>query len=197
MEGPGNEADEMQAMHYRDAAERYGLTEAETSAVLSYKSSESYKINAKLRDGIALTEAEQAMVGELDRALEKLPRVEGTVFRTLNFDNVFYAKEEYEAFIVQHAEGNFTLYKAYTSTSTKANGYPLAEGARYGVTLEISGRNARDLAGFGNNFENEAVFPREVTFIVTKVTTDKNGYAHIYLEEAEADAQGNEPNYDT
>ena len=65
------------------------LTAGERSALLQYKSSESYKVNAKLRDGIALTKAEQAMVHELDRALEKLPRVEGTVYRTLNFDDVF------------------------------------------------------------------------------------------------------------
>ena len=91
------------------------LTEGERSALLQYKSSESYKVNAKLRDGIALTKAEQAMVDELDRALEKLPRVEGTVYRTLNFDDVFAPLEEYEAFISKHRAGLPVAYKAYTS----------------------------------------------------------------------------------
>lgn len=173
------------------------LTEGERSALLQYKSSESYKINAKLRDGISLTEAEQKMVDELDHALEKLPRVEGTVYRTLNFDDVFAPQEEYEAFIVQHAEGVFTRYKAYTSVSTKTDGYPLADGTQYGVTLEIASRNARDLAGLGNNFESEALFPRRSVFDITRVTTDKNGHTRIYMEEVQINGGDQHQGHDT
>lgn len=173
------------------------LTEGERSALLQYKSSESYKINAKLRDSIALTEAEQKMVDELDRALKKLPRVEGTVYRTLNFDDVFAPQEEYEAFIVQHADGVFTRYKAYTSVSTKTDGYPLADGTQYGVTLEIASRNARDLAGLGNNFESEALFPRRSVFDITRVTTDKNGHTRIYMEEVQINGGDQHQGHDT
>lgn len=173
------------------------LTEGERSALLQYKSSESYKINAKLRDGISLTEAERKMVDELDHALEKLPRVEGTVYRTLNFDDVFAPQEEYEAFIVQHAEGVFARYKAYTSVSTKTDGYPLADGTQYGVTLEIASRNARDLAGLGNNFESEALFPRRSVFDITRVTTDKNGHTRIYMEEVQINGGDQHQGHDT
>lgn len=173
------------------------LTEGERSALLQYKSSESYKVNAKLRDGIALTKAEQAMVDELDRALEKLPRVEGTVYRTLNFDDVFAPLEEYEAFISKHRAGLPVAYKAYTSASTKADGYPLADGAKYGVTLEIASRNARDLAGFGNNFESEALFPRRSVFDITRVTTDKNGHIRIYIEEVQINGRDQHQGHDT
>ena len=173
------------------------LTEGERSALLQYKSSESYKINAKLRDGISLTEAEQKMVDELDHALEKLPRVEGTVYRTLNFDDVFAPQEEYEAFIVQHAEGVFARYKVYTSVSTKTDGYPLADGTQYGVTLEIASRNARDLAGLGNNFESEALFPRRSVFDITRVTTDKNGHTRIYMEEVQINGGDQHQGHDT
>lgn len=173
------------------------MTESEWSALLQYKSSESYKTNAKLRDGIDLTETEQTMVNELDRALEKLPSVDGTVYRTLNFDDVFDPKEEYEAFIAAHQEGDIVHYNAYTSASTKTDGYPLNEGAQYGVMLNISGQNAKDLSGIGNNFESEALFPRGTEFAVTKVAVDKNGHTHVYLEEVATDVQRNESKYDT
>lgn len=173
------------------------MNEDETAALLQYKSSDSYKVNAKLRDGQLLTEAEQKMVDDLDRALEKLPKVKGTVYRTLNFDAVFNPEEEFSAFVDQHAEGAVVDYNAFTSTSTKADGYPLADGAKYGVVMEIAGDSARDLAGIGNNFESEALFPRETAFIVRSVSSDKNGYAHIVMEEVRDNVQRNEPEHDT
>ena len=173
------------------------MSEDETAALLQYKSSESYRINAKLRDGLPLTEAEQKMVADLDSALEKLPKVKGTVYRTLNFDAVFNPEKEFSAFVEQHAEGALVDYNAFTSTSTKADGYPLTDGAEYGVTIEISSSSARDLAGFGNNFESEALFPRETAFIVRSVSADKTGYTHIVMEEVQDNAKRNEPEHDT
>ena len=88
-------------------------------------------------------------------------------------------------------------YKAYTSASTKADGYPLADGAKYGVTLEIASRNARDLAGFGNNFKSEALFPRRSVFDITRVTTDKNGHIRIYIEEVQINGRDQHQGHDT
>ena len=182
-----------------DAA-RYSLkdlTEEEHGALLRYKSSESYKVNAKLRDGIALTEEERTMVDELDRALEKLPSVEGVVYRTLSFDDMLDPQREYKEFIERHKAGLPVAYKAYTSASTKTDGYPLPDKAKYGVTLEIKSRHARDLAGFGNNFESEALFPRRSVFDITRVTTDESGHTRIYMEEVQTNGgdkhQGHDP----
>ena len=173
------------------------LTEAERGALLRYKSSESYKVNAKLRDGITLTEAEQKMVAALDSALEKLPRVEGTVYRTLDFDDVFDPRKEYEDFIAQHAVGMFARYKAYTSASTKTDGYPLPDETKYGVTLEIVSQNARDLADIGNNFESEALFPRRSVFDISKVETDKGGRIRIYMEEVQVNGRDKHHEHDS
>ena len=184
----------------RIGAVKYALkdmTEDETAALLQYKSSESYKVNVKLRDGLPLTAAEEKMVADLDSALEKLPKVKGTVYRTLNFDAVFDPEEAFNAFMAQHFVGGFVTYNAYTSTSTKVDGYPLSDGAKHGVTLEILSQNARDLVGFGNNFESEVLFLRGTDFIIQTVTTDKNGHMHIVMEEVPVNAEGNEPNYDT
>lgn len=174
-----------------EVMEKYGITEDEDWAVNEYKSSESYKVNAKLRDGVELTPVQERMVSLLDSALAKLPKVEGTVYRTLSFDDVFDAQEEYDTFLAQHQEGAHVGYRAYTSTSTKADGHPLADGTKLGVTLEITGSNARNLDGFGNNFESEALFPRRSVFIVTKVTVDENGHPYIHMEEAESNGKQN------
>lgn len=155
------------------------LTAAERSAVLQYKSSESYKVNAKLRDGIALTEAEQEMVDALDRALEKLPRYEGTVYRRMSFD--MEGQEALDAFLEEHAAGDIVPYEAYTSSSTEQDGYPV-EG-KWTVLQVIKGQNGRDLDGIGNNFEREVLFPRDTLFYVEKVGTDAEGNPIIYMEE--------------
>ena len=147
--------------------------------------------------GSELDEAESRMVANLDSALEKLPKVKGTVYRTLNFDDVFDPEAEFNAFIEQHAEGTVVGYDAYTSASTKADGYPLASGTKCGVVMEIFSENARNLEGFGNNFESEALFPRGTDFVILSVRTGQNGYTHIVMEEAEANAERNEPEHDT
>lgn len=80
-------------------------------------------------------------------------------------------------------------------TSDRGGNLP---GGRAGIEgNKPRGVNARNLDGFGNNFENEALFPRGTDFIITKVTVDENGHPYIYIEEAQANAERNEPNHDT
>lgn len=155
------------------------LTAAERSAVLQYKSSESYKVNTKLRDGIALTEAEQTMVDEIDRALEKLPRYEGTVYRRMSFD--MEGQEALDAFLEEHAAGDIVPYKAYTSSSTDIGGYPVS--GELTVTQIISGKTGRDLDGIGNNFEREVLFPRNTRFYIERIASDEGGNPVVYMEE--------------
>lgn len=155
------------------------MNEDETAALLQYKSSDSYKVNAKLRDGQRLTEAEQKMVDDLDRALEKLPVHEGTVYRRLSFD--MEGQEALDAFLAEHAEGDIVPYEAYTSGSTTQDGYPVQ--GELTVTQIISSQTGRDMAGIGNNFESEVVFGRNTRFYVEKVEVDVNGKTVIYMEE--------------
>ena len=168
--------------HLRGRYER--LTYEEDTALRSYKSSESYKINAKLRTGSPLTEAEQKMTAEMDAALEKLPKVDGKTYRTISFDDLTDSEAEYSAFLTNHQVGAPVRYKAYTSVSTAVDGHPLADGTKHGAILEIDGGNARSLDGISRNFEREALYPRNSTFIVRDIKTDKSGITHIYMEEA-------------
>lgn len=166
-----------------EVMEKYGITEDEAWAVNEYKSSESYKVNAKLRDGEELNPVQERMVSLLDSALEKLPKVEGIVYRTLSFDDVFDPELDYEDFLAKHQIGAPVDYEAFTSTSTKADGHPLADGTKYGITLEITGSSARNLDGFGNNFESEALYERHAKFFVTDIVKDSMGHPYIKMTE--------------
>ncbi len=153
--------------------------EQHKAAVLRYKSSESYHINAALRENETLSEAEQEFVDTLDEALLQLPTYEGTVYRNLTFDD-FGGEEAYNEFLRQHLTGSFVSYNSYTSCSTKADGYPV-EG-KFKISLIIESQSGRNVDGFGNNMESEIIFPRNCDFIVDKIIT-QNGTPTIYLQE--------------
>ena len=155
------------------------LTEEESTALTNYKSSESYKVNAKLRDGLSLTEAEQKMVTDLDTALEKLPVHEGTVYRRLSFD--MDGQEVMAAFLAEHEANTAVRNAAYTSSSTDVEGYPVS--GELTVTQVISSKTGRNVAGIGNNNESEVMFPRNTRFYIEKVRTDAGGETVIYMEE--------------
>ena len=162
------------------------LTQEEKGALLEYKSSGSYKINAALRDGAVLSEEQKRMVEALDRALEKLPRHEGTVYRRLSFD--LEGQEALDAFMAEHETGGVVRYSQFTSTSTDPEGYPV-EG-ELTVTAIIEGQNGRDIDGFGSNFESEIVFPRNSRFWVERVGADTHGKHVIYMREVAENGAG-------
>ena len=161
------------------------LTPEERGALLAYKSSESYKLNAAIRGG-TLTEEQRRTAEELDRGLEKLPRYEGMVYRRLSFD--LEGQEARDAFLAEHEQGRSVQYPAFTSSSTELDGYPV-EGDLT-VTVVIEGRNGRDIDGIGNNFEREVVFPRDSEFRIDRVATDDQGKPVIYMREVTKDGAG-------
>lgn len=147
------------------------LTDEEQYAVNQYISSESYILNEALRDGLELTEQQKTMINNLDKALNKFPKYEGNVSRSLVLD-----KEELEEFLKVHKVGNNVTYKAYTSTTV---------GSRYNelsnVELHIKSKTGRDIRNF-NKEEQEILLKRNSNFQVIKVKKTKDVY-HIYMEE--------------
>lgn len=89
-------------------------------------------------------------------------------------------EEAYNAFLADHAVGNVVPYPSYTSTSTTKSGHPL-EG-KYVVNLEIAGESGRNVDGYGNNMEQEVLFPRDTAFEVTKIE-NINGIPTVYMQE--------------
>ena len=135
------------------------LTEQEVSAVNAYISSESYVINEKLRkDFHLLNEDEKAIVSGLDSALQKMPKHEGILYRSMSSDMI----ENLDEFWALHQVGKVVTYDAYTSASLEV----------YDDTMDIQciiqSKNGRDMTGYNPN-EQEILFERESSFWVTGI----------------------------
>lgn len=149
-----------------------GLSKDETYAINKYIGFESYTYNEKLREDIALTEEEQTILNNLDKALEKMPKYNNDVTRSvsISYDDIDYFLRDYK-------EGNIIKYKAYTST-TKGEIYnPDSR-----VQITIKSKNGRDISEY-NQDEQEILFARNSQFKVLKVDTNDDFYVRIVLEE--------------
>lgn len=147
------------------------LSEKEQYAMNKYISSDFYVVNEKLRNGIDLSDDEKEMVNNLDKALNKIPRFDGIVTRSLELN-----EEQLNKFLKQHEIGNIIEYPAYTSTTT---------GERYNrisnVELYINSKNGRDIRKY-NSKEQEILFKRGSLFRVKETEKIKDTY-HILLED--------------
>lgn len=157
-----------------------GVSESGKGAILSYKSGDSYRINALLLTGSELDEYYTNLRDELDAALKELPVYAGRVYRNLGFDD-FGGKEEKDAFVAQHMVGVPVSYGAYTSTSKAVDGHPID--GEHIVNLVIESVTGKELAGYGNNSEQEVLFERDAVFIPTEITVGEDGHPLIYMKE--------------
>lgn len=148
------------------------LTEDEEWAVKAYISSDSYKLNDKLRRGSRPSAREQRIIKYLDQALEKLPEKKGTVYRSVSSFGI----KDVDAFVKGHVVGIPVQSAAYTSASLGI----------YDETMDIQyviqSRHGKDLTQW-NAPEQEVLFKRETWFIPTRI----EGHT-IYMEEI-ADGQ--------
>lgn len=140
---------------------------AEKAALNRYVSGESYVLNAKLRAGVPLSKAEQQLADDLDRAILKLPKFEGTVYRSMRSQDL----DDLGPFNASHQKGNLIVYDAYTSTGKTIYDDSMD------IQLIIKSKSGRDLKGI-NDAEREVLFGRGTTFKV--IGRDGNT---IWLEE--------------
>lgn len=143
------------------------LNEQELSAINTYISSESYKINEKLRSGEKLNNNEQEFVNNLDSALNKMPNYEGTVYRSLSSDMM----ENKEEFWKQHQPGNLVKYKAYTSSSLEVYDKGMD------IQCVIQSKRGKDITLYNSN-EKEILFEKGGSFFINKVIKNT-----IFMEE--------------
>ena len=163
------------------------LNELELTAILNYKSSASYIINDVLRNSENLSDVKAEFVRNMDDALIKMPTYQGTVYRNIAFD-WFGGQEAYDAFLSEHKVGYVVNYLAFTSASIKEDGY-LVDG-RFAVSMVIESGNAKNVDGYGNNFESEVIFPRNSVFVVNNVKYNDNGQPIIYMTEVIKNDEG-------
>lgn len=149
------------------------LTEEEFLVVRKYIGGQSYALNESLRSGRELSEEYRQWSQDLDKALDKMPKYQGEVTRSIGF---FGQKEQLKEFLRIHKVGEEVRYKAYTST-TKGEIYnPDAE-----VFVIIQSKSGRDISHM-NREEQEVTYPRNSRFKVIGIK-EKQGKYIIKMEE--------------
>ncbi len=154
------------------------LTEAENAAIVKYVSPDAYVLNDKLRNGYDISESDKKWINSLDKALYKIPAIQGVVNRSLNFLH----DEDRKKFIEMHEVGNKVKYKEYVSSSM--NEVYNEDGE---VQITIYSKNGRDIRSV-NPEENEILFMRDTEF--ESVNIEKlNGKTYIDLVEVDKNEQ--------
>ena len=142
--------------------EEYHLTDDEESAIISYKSGDSYTLNGKLTARAELTEYQRNLRDNLDAALKKLPVYRGEVYRHYNFDD-FGGFDAMRDFLRLFKKDEIVDLHSYLSCSTVRN--EDRTGGKYTVNMVIQSESGRRLAGFGRNTENEILLPRNIRLV--------------------------------
>lgn len=155
----------------------YGVSDEGKRAFLQYKSSESYVINEKLRDGLELSEDDVQLVHGMDETLEKLPIYSGKTYREIDF----YYDDDLQDFLSKTSEGNPTKFAAYTSSAKTKGAYTLDQSKiderdrpKYIVKMELESKSGRDASNLGITKEREVIFPRNTRFFVERVARTGN-----------------------
>lgn len=170
---------EFQEMKYNNSTEwnklnkLTKLSDDEKWAINRYISSDSYKINEKLRKGMKLTIDDEKFIKDLDSALSKIPKYTGDLTRSLQF----YSKESMALFLESHKVTNTVTYKEYIST-TKGDIYN--ENAQVQIYI-LDSTKGRDISKY-NDGEQEILYERNVQFIIKEIEVI-NGVTHILMEE--------------
>ena len=150
------------AKRARDGEKKGGLTWDEESAIVSYKSGDSYGLNGKLSEGVPLTAYQRQLRDHLDTALEKLPVYQGTVYRHYAFDD-FGGREALLQFLGKFLPNKSINLGGYLSVSMDPNTDRTS--GQYTVDMVIDAKTARSINGFGANTEREAILPRGVGLV--------------------------------
>jgi SPP1 gp7 family putative phage head morphogenesis protein len=157
---------------YQKYIEPNNVTQYDKEAIYRYLGGESYCINAKLRDGAALTTNEKDWVGRLNTALGKMPEYKGLVSRSLYFHN----PDDLTDFVDGHKIGNRIEYEAFSSFTC---GAPLAQEKQ--IILYVTSKNGRDISRY-NASEKEVLYMTNAGFRVLEVEKEDGTY-RIWLEE--------------
>lgn len=149
------------------------LTEDEERAINQYISSDSYKINEKLRNNLPLDDNDRTLIKNLDRALDKLPKYEGDLNRSLTFTS----KERMKSFLNLFVLNEVINFSEYISTSKDI--YDEDDHVRLIIK---NTKNGVDLKGFNDN-EVEVLYKRDSSFITVDGWIEEDGKIIIVLEE--------------
>lgn len=169
---------------WHELIDTYGLTDNEASAILRYKSGESYTLNGRLNAKADLTDYLRQFRDDLDSALLKLPTFKGKAYRHYSFDD--FGADAMLAFISQFEAGNPINLGGYLSASQVPNRG--RTDSRYTVDMEIESIGARDLSAVGANAASELLFPRTTMLIPLSLEQTAPGRFVMRLKEEGAES---------
>lgn len=161
---------EIEKLGYNDD----GLSLDELGALNRYISSDSYKINEKLRNSTELNDEDKYFMKYLDKALDKMPNYKGNVRRSIQFVN----NDDFENFIKTHKIKDIKTFKEYLSTTA---GDIYNENAQ--VQIYINGSTQGKNIVKYNQAEQEILYKREQKFEVQEIFQTPDGVYHYLFEE--------------
>lgn len=161
----------------KDALEKIGvnstITDADKKAIYDYMTAKSYVVNEKLRTGEKMSDDEQKFVSNLNDALNKMPKYEGNLQRSLYFND----EESVKEFMKHYEVGKPITYKEFLST-TKGESYN-PEGQ---VQIFIQdAKNGKDISSL-NEQEQEVLYNNNSVFDVINIV-ENEGIHYILLGE--------------
>lgn len=152
-------------------SDKIKLSEDEQRALNQYISSESYKLNDKLRRGLDLSEEDQEMMQNLDAALDKMPEYQGVVYRSVSEFGI----DDVDGFMKTYEVGQRVVFPSYLSSSKEVydKSFP--------IQYEIQSKHGKDIL-VHNSSEQEILFKRNSSFRVLS-SQKYEGFYFIRLEE--------------
>lgn len=176
----GLDFESWQQLKAQSRNDKIQLDEDELSALMKYKSFESYTINDLLRrceDPQKLPEKDQQFVSHLDLALTKVPQYEGDLVRAVDFSSYADCEERIIKCVEEFVEKKEIIIDQYWSTS-KEEGYN--EEAKIVIYIQNS-KKGRDISQLGLD-EKEVLYERKSGFkVLSKKKVD--GVWYILLRE--------------
>ena len=151
------------------------LTWNEEHAITRYLGGQAFSLNDTIRRGIALTEDQATWVKHLDAGLDKMPRYEGRVQRSLQFPD----DDAVQVFLQEHKVGRVKRYPAYTSMT--AADMPYNPNGQVQLVV-LHSKHGRDITRYNPN-EQEVLYPRGSSFNVRRIERKDDGSYEILLTE--------------
>ena len=170
-----------------DEVYEFGVTDKEFTAVQEYTGSMSYLLNEALRNDTGIEQYADT-IRNLDSALSKIPRFQGTLYRHLDFTG---REEDYKTFVEQHKVGRNIIYQQYISTSVDPDLYD-NKNSKLPVKITIlnshNGREITKLKGIRQD-EKEVLYERVSAFHVIDARIVNNRQEIILVERGNDDSE--------
>jgi len=164
METWGKQSPERKAQ-IQESSRKAGLSHLETLVVFHYTTREgNYRLNKRLREHKLeeLSQSERAIVETLDKAIKKLPKAPGVVFRKITVP-----KEKKKAFLKRYCDGKVISENQFVSTSKDEDHAKNRIGNVLMIYIQKSGREITKISNFTE--EAEVLMPRKLNYEIKAV----------------------------